>query len=556
MKNRSSIYKFLIQFSALGVVVAVGLLSIIGTGSNSYTQTTLSCIGKSQHVRTGSRVILDGRCSDFTEAAPDTAYLDFIWQLTSKPADSSSVLTDFTMMSSFIADVDGEYVATLKTSTGANQESITTRITAYTGNARPVAEAGAYQEVSVGDTVQLNGTATDADDNSLSYNWSFQPGSASATLSSTTSATTTFVADSDTDYMLDLVVNDGAVDSASNTVIIRSKNSDFSLPVAVAGTDQFVNIGSQVQLNGQNSYSAYGNPLSYNWRMLYRPTGSSTQLTDKTGMQPSFIADVAGAYLIRLRVNDGFRDSSRSLDDIYEDRVVVIASNNQLPIADGGVDQSVNTGVTVNLNGNGSSDPEMQTLTYVWTLIKQPTGSTAALSSLDTQTTQLTPDRDGNYLVRLVVNDGTDDSYPDIVRVTTSSLGGGATQLTLTPDNLPYTPSMMEDATWIQIDTDDSDTIRVTSQSDLIPGNFETAFTAFPTGMVATESMFGADPDWTIVSPANLTIDDSTTPTFIIRRTSDGMYYQVTLDFTTLTNNVRIDALQAWHCGTDSGYCP
>ena len=38
--------------------------------------------------------------------------------------------------------------------------------------------------------------------------------------------------------------------------VLRSNISNLSLPVAVAGADQVVNVGAQVQLNGFASYSA------------------------------------------------------------------------------------------------------------------------------------------------------------------------------------------------------------------------------------------------------------------------------------------------------------
>lgn len=556
MTNQPRIYKHLIQFTTLGFIVVAGLLSIIGTGSNTSLNTTTACVGKSQHIRTGSWAVLDGRCSDLTDLATDSDHMDFYWRLASKPEGSTAFLISYTLLDHFVADVDGEYIVELTTSTANNRGSKTsTRITAYTSNARPVAEAGAYQEVAIGNTVQLNGTATDADEDALSYNWSFNPDSATAALSSSTSAAPTFIATNDTDYTLDFVTNDGAINSQINSVLIRSKSSNLSLPVAVAGADQYVNTGSQVTLNALNSYSAYSRPLSYNWRMLHRPLNSIASLSDTTTPQSSFIADQPGAYLVRLQVNDGFNDSSRSLDDVYEDRLVIIAGNNQLPIADGGVDQNVNTGVTVTLNGNSSSDPEMASITYAWSLIKQPAGSTASLSSLDTQTTQLIPDRDGNYLVRLVVNDGTDDSAPDIVRVSASSLSS-ATPLTLVT-SLPFAPSAAEVITWIQIDNDASDAVRVTSPVDAMGGNFDTALTATFSG--ATQADFSNGPGWTIISPASLTISDSSTPTFILQRNSDSMYYKLVLDFTVLPGpyTVQIDSpLQAWRCGLNPSDCP
>ena len=51
---------------------------------------------------------------------------------------------------------------------------------------------------------------------------------------------------------------------------------------------------------------------------------------------------------------------------------------NQIPIADAGVDQSVNEGATVSLDGSASTDPDGNPITYLWTapagitLVQQP----------------------------------------------------------------------------------------------------------------------------------------------------------------------------------------
>jgi hypothetical protein len=379
------------------------------------------------------------------------------------------------VIASFIADVDGEYQVQLSTGVNASTDAAVTRlVTATTGNAQPVVEAGATQEVAIGDVVSLSATGRDADDDSLSYSWSLNPASDSATLTTPNMATAGFTAVLSGEYRVDVMANDGAVNSLSDTVLVRAGNTNLSLPVAVAGADQYVGVGSQALLDGFDSYSAYGRPLSYQWRMLSKPYGSNTMLSAGDGSQPSFIADVAGAYVLRLRVNDGINDSNRSIDGVFEDRLVVFAQDNRLPVADAGSDQVVNTGVTVDLDASGSSDPEMATLTYAWSIISQPSGSTATLSSSDTETTQLTPDHDGDYLVRLVVNDGSDDSYPDIVRVSASSLVGGATEMTVVT-SMPFTPSMAEIQTWILIDNDGSDEVAVIGSDETQPSGFDIA---------------------------------------------------------------------------------
>lgn len=540
------------------MVCVAALATLFGTGESTNLTYTTACTGQHQYVRTGSLVTLDARCGDFTTVANDDHYMHYRWRVASSPEDSSVAFSSQNLLAGFVADVAGEYEVELFTDvvTYADDAKTTLQVTATTGNARPMAEAGAYQEVAIGDTVQLQGIGTDADDDSLAYRWSFQPTSESSTLSGATSASSSFVADNSGDYTLDLVVNDGIVDSLVDSVLIRSRDTNMSLPVAVAGSDMFVPVGGVVDLDAGDSYSAFGRPLSYKWRMLYRPEDSSATLSDETAAQPSFTADVAGAYLVRLIVNDGINDSTRSLDGIYQDRLVVVAGNNQPPIADGGPDHSINTGAVATMDGSASFDPEGAALNYQWALIYQPDGSTASLSSLDTPSTDLTTDRDGNYLVRLVVNDGVDDSAPDIVSVSASSVTGGTSLALLTA--LPYVPAAAELPTWIQIDTDASDTIRVTSPDVVTVPNFAMALEVTISYAEPTKAIFNNDPAWTVIAPSSLTISDAATPTFILQRNADGMYYKIVLDFTCLplSYNVQVDALQAWRCGMNPADCP
>lgn len=90
---------------------------------------------------------------------------------------------------------------------------------------------------------------------------------------------------------------------------------------------------------------------------------------------------------------------------------------NEVPIADAGPDQTINLGDGVALNGRGSSDPEGKPLIYRWQLVSIPVGSSPSLTGTDTASPALTVDAPGPFTVRLVVNDGAQDSAPDEVVV-------------------------------------------------------------------------------------------------------------------------------------------
>ncbi|HAS53417.1 MAG TPA: hypothetical protein DCS42_04395, partial [Nitrospiraceae bacterium] len=88
---------------------------------------------------------------------------------------------------------------------------------------------------------------------------------------------------------------------------------------------------------------------------------------------------------------------------------------NSAPVASAGPDQNVTTDALVALDGSGSTDADGDTLTYSWSFVSLPTGSTAELSDATVVNPTFTPDLDGSYVVQLIVNDGTVDSTPDTV---------------------------------------------------------------------------------------------------------------------------------------------
>jgi hypothetical protein len=91
---------------------------------------------------------------------------------------------------------------------------------------------------------------------------------------------------------------------------------------------------------------------------------------------------------------------------------------NTVPVAATGSDQYVTTGTTVQLDGSSSVDADADTLTYSWTLLSQPAGSSATLFAPQTVNPSFVPDLDGTYVVTLIVNDGTINSAADQLIVT------------------------------------------------------------------------------------------------------------------------------------------
>ena len=96
---------------------------------------------------------------------------------------------------------------------------------------------------------------------------------------------------------------------------------------------------------------------------------------------------------------------------------------NDTPVANAGRDQgSIRPGTLITLNGSASSDPDGQPLTYSWSFVSRPPGSAAVLTNPTRVSPTFTPDRVGDYVVRLIVNDGTVNSAPDTVLITSNNV--------------------------------------------------------------------------------------------------------------------------------------
>jgi hypothetical protein len=80
--------------------------------------------------------------------------------------------------------------------------------------------------------------------------------------------------------------------------------SNNDSPVAVAGPDQTVLLGSTVTLDGTASYDSDSSiPLTYLWSQLIGPI--SVELDETNPAMPTFLASPAGTYVFELKVQDG-----------------------------------------------------------------------------------------------------------------------------------------------------------------------------------------------------------------------------------------------------------
>lgn len=314
---------------------------------------------------------------------------------------------------------------------GGNDSGATVQPT----NKAPIAVAGDEQTVDEETSVILKGSATDVDGTIASYAWSVTSGQG-IILSDPSITSPSFEAPTTSkmltlSFQLTVTDNDGASSSDTVNIIINPVNT---IPVADAGADQTVVINDIIILDGNKSSDPDGTNLSFNWSVVSTPTNSTTSLDDNTSGSPSFTADSIGEYVLELIVNDGETDS------IADSITITAIAPNTLPVADAGEDLVLILGNDAVLDGSKSSDADNQDLSFSWSLVSKPVNSIAEIYEPSIESPLFSPDISGDYVIALVVNDGSDDSVKDEMTVTAGTGVGGIISVDTiwSVENSPY----------------------------------------------------------------------------------------------------------------------
>jgi hypothetical protein len=274
--------------------------------------------GEDQTLFVQDLALLDGSGS----YDPDKNYpLTYEWQVVSKPEGSAAILSQLVSADdsggsqvSIEVDLNGDYLIQLVVTDSLGLASEPEIVVVSTHNSAPVADAGADQHFdNEGIEIQLDGSQSfDPDGDPITYAWAVtsRPPFSAATLSNPNDAQPTFVADMLGTYIIELVVTDDlGASSAPDEVVVTSGNVK---PVADAGGNQVAIVGQTAFLDGSGSYDANLDPLTYSWDMVSKPKGSLADLSDPLVVDPDFVPDIWGLYLISLVVNDGLLDSDPS----------------------------------------------------------------------------------------------------------------------------------------------------------------------------------------------------------------------------------------------------
>ena len=246
---------------------------------------------------------------------------------------------------------------------------------------------------------------TDPDGDTLTVDDFTQP--INGTAGSNGDGTLTYTPDADfngTDtFTYTISDGNGGIDTATVNITINPVNDP---PVA---NDQTVTLNEDETTSiALTAFDADGDALTY--QIVSNPSHGTL-----TGSAPDIIYTAAENYngddVFTFRANDGTIDSGEATVTITVNPV------NDPPMADAGPDQTALQGNVVTLNGSGSSDIDGDSITYNWTFVSVPTGSTATLSNSSIVNPNLNADLIGTYEVQLIVNDSTLNSAPDTITI-------------------------------------------------------------------------------------------------------------------------------------------
>ncbi|WP_439027819.1 PKD domain-containing protein [Haloarchaeobius sp. DT45] len=386
-------------------------------GTVSQMQAAGELVTPERDVEAGETVELAG--ADTSEGDD----LSYSWTQTDGP--SVSLEQNDGARASFDApEVDTSTTLTFRLTVSNGEETDSTTVTVTVEptnqNRAPSADAGDDRTTEGGQTVDLAGTATDPDGDSVTVEWR-QTSGPSAELTGKDTANpgvTVPEVEEPTTLSFELSASDGQT-TATDTVTLTVEPSNQA-PTVSAGSNVSVREGHGAALNASATTDPDGDDLTYSWNQT---SGRTVDLHDADTATPWFDAHrTAGdeTLTFELTVSDGQTNVTDTVTVTIEETDSVPEQQepaNGAPTADAGDDVSVEAGTSVELAGSNSSDPDGDTLTYTWAQTSGPevtleTGDASGASFAAPDVTEAT-----TLTFELTVADGNGGTDTDTVTV-------------------------------------------------------------------------------------------------------------------------------------------
>lgn len=351
--------------------------------------------------------------------------------------------------------------------------------TMRTGNTAPVADAGQSRTDVAEGTVTLDASASsDPDGDSITFKWT-QTGGPAVILAGADTATATFQGVAGNSYTFQVTVRDSEGEASTDSVSIGMEAAPIPAPVVnvFSALPAEITVGQTTTLNWVTQHadevtiSGIG-VVPADGQILVQPTTTTEYTltaTNETGTETATVTvtvnplppepdpvinfftalpdtidegevttlswsteyaesvtisglgrvNATGSLVLAPEVTTAYTLTATNETGSVSQEVtitVIPVVPNTAPVALAGLDQQVNAGVTVTLDGTGSFDGDGDALSYEWTQISGPA---VTLNGADTANpTFISLDRGDVYSFRLVVRDGRGGQGVDEVTVT------------------------------------------------------------------------------------------------------------------------------------------
>lgn len=422
-----------------GVVTGVSLGDAVITVVSTFNENINASSNITVVTPSVERVEIDPTSADLQEGAtlqfsataydaddaelPDT---EFTWSV--EPT-SAAAIDENGLLTALAYDADNDTVTVTVNAEGV-EASATVTILRTPVDAITItdAEGGTDFSVQEGETLALSAAAFDADGNELTGRDADWASDDEGVATVDENGVVTGVAAGTATISVTI---GGVTESVEVTV---SEADVIEPPVADAGGDRTVEVGETVTLDASASSDPAGLALTFTWSFVTIPDASGALLSNATGEQVSFIADVTGDYIVELTAENSGGESDTVTVTITAEE----PATGTPPVVDAGSDVTITEGTSTTLDATATDvEDDASELSISWS-IAGPDTDLSQLSDPSSLTAEFTPSGPGVYTLTLTVEDTDGNVVTDDVIITVEEAS---------PVNTPPTVSAGSDDT-------------------------------------------------------------------------------------------------------------